>query len=221
MAIDRKKMAAFAGHADTDEQPKDPDHPGKNKPGKGGGDGSDDDDMQEGGDGKFGALLPLLEQNAKEIEMCADELDPETLSDTGSEMSDEDHDTLKDSYDGLDGKLKKEMKALSGADLEDVQGLAQHLADEGMVDDEEAFAGLLFRFGQILKGGGDDGGEEEDDEGDDDEEEAPPSSKPAGGGGGKPTPPKGGKPGGGGGKPPPFGKGGKPGGGKAPPFGKK
>lgn len=218
MAIDRKKMAAFAGHADSDEQPKDPDHPGKNKPGKGAGDGGGgDDDMQEGGDGKFGALIPLLEANAEELEACCDELDPDSLDDTGTELSEDDHDTLMDSFNDLDGGLKKAMKsALPGIQLADAQNLAEHLSSEDMIEDEEKVAGLIFRFGQVLKGG--DAGEGDEHDGDDDTGDVD-DDKPS-----KPPPPKGGgKPGGGGGKPPFGGKqGGKPGGsGKAPPFGKK
>ena len=161
--IDRKKMAAFAGH-DDDEQPKDPDHGGKGTapPPKGkkkgdddhdddDKDGGDDDDMKEGGSGKFGALIPLLEAFADEVAECADEIDPDALEDTSSELSDDDKDTLSDSFDGLDGKLKKVMKSsLPGIEMEQAQQLAQHLADEDMIDDDEQFAGLLYRFGQVL-----------------------------------------------------------------------
>lgn len=160
MALDLKKKMAFAG--------KDPSNGGK--PGKKGppppkknkgndeddhddnsGHDEDDEDMQEGGEGKFGALIPLLEEHASDIMSCCDELDPDALSDLGSELPEDEHGALMDAFNGLDGKLKKAMKsALPGIKSAQADKLASHLHDEGMIDDPDKFSALLERLGEVL-----------------------------------------------------------------------
>lgn len=147
--MDRSKLAAFAGKPSDgggdEEDPKDLDHDGEGV--EEGGEG----DMQEGGDGKFGALIPLLEQFADDVQTCADDVDPDCLSSTDEELSEDDSQALSDAYDGLDGKLKKEMKStLPEITMDKAAELAQHLSDESLIDDQDTFAGLLFRFGQVL-----------------------------------------------------------------------
>ena len=146
--MDRNKLAAFAGKPPGDEEPKD-DHEedAEGDDSEGGG----DEDTQEGGEGKFGALIPMLEQFHEDIEACGDDVDPDTLSAPEEELSEDDHDALMDGYNSLDGKLKKEMKtALPGIVMDKADELAQHLSDESMIDDQDKFAALLFRFGQVL-----------------------------------------------------------------------
>jgi hypothetical protein len=173
--MDRNKLAAFAGKGKEDEQPKDPDHGGKGakKPeqhnkGENHEDDSsgdlpddedssgnlppdeDDEDTQEGGEGKYSALLPMLEQFHEDIYALCDDLDPDVLTGEG-ELSEDDHDALLDAFNGLDGKVKKEMKTvLPGIEKEQAEKLAQHLADEDMVDDPDRFAALLVHLGQVL-----------------------------------------------------------------------
>lgn len=143
--MDRSKLAAFAGKLPGDSEPED-----AHEEDQEGGD-SGDADTQEGGDGKFGQLIPLLEQFHEELEECGDDVDPDVLAAPESEMSEDDSDALMDAYNSLDGKLKKEMQAaLPGIVMDKADELAQHLADESMIDDQDKFAALLFRFGQAL-----------------------------------------------------------------------
>lgn len=159
MAIDPKQLEAFAGNGGPPPGEDDGQSPGS------GGDGGDD---QEGGPGKFGQLLTLLEANAEDIESLAEEFDPDQLTDPGQELDPSDQDALKEGVESLDQPLQDEIaKSLPGITIDEARELANHLESESIVDDADRFAGWLFRVGQLDLAGG-------EDEDDDDEEEAEP-----------------------------------------------
>lgn len=168
--IDRKALRAFAGK-DTEDEKK----PMKGNPG--GGEGGGDEEAQEGGEGKFSQLLPMLEEHVQDVIDCADEVDPDVLTSLGEDLMDDDRESLQDAFNGLDGKLKKEMKsALPDITEDQATELAEHLESEGMTDDPDKLAGLLFRWGQMFgkgqnEGGNEPGDEEEQPEGEGGEEE--------------------------------------------------
>lgn len=161
MPVDPKKLEAFAnqppkggkpgggGKPEGGNKP-----PGKNGGDEGGGEGGGDEDMQEFGDGKYGALIPLLEENAEDLEANCDELDIDMLKDPSAELADEDKQILVESFDALPDDLKAEMSAaLSAISIEDARKLADHLAGEDMVDDAERMGGYLFRIGALVESG--------------------------------------------------------------------
>ncbi len=133
---------------------------------------SDAEETQEGGEGRFAALIPLLEASVDEIEASCDELDHDALMDPESEMDAQDEQMLKEGYDALPDELKKECaKVLENISKEDAEKLASHLADEDMIEDEERTAGWLQRVGKIVAGGEDED-EEAEDEGDDEDDQS-------------------------------------------------
>lgn len=128
-----------------------------------GGDDSDDDsdendeskedagdDFQEGGDGKYGHLIPIIEQHAQDVEACCDELDTEYLTDTSEDMPDDEKQILQEGVDALADDLKQALGVVSGISQEDAHKLASHLADEDIIEDEDRFAGWLVRVGQVV-----------------------------------------------------------------------
>jgi hypothetical protein len=159
MAMDPEKLGAFAegakpgedeleaaGHAEDGEAPE--------------GEG----DMQEGGPGKFGKLIPLLEAHAEELSAICEELDPAVLTDPASELDEGVRKSLLESVDTLPEDLQNEMIAsMRNISAEEGVELATHLEGEGMIDDVDLVGGLLFRIGQVLEDFGqeaEEGGEE-------------------------------------------------------------
>lgn len=108
------------------------------------------DDFQEGGEGKYGHLIPVIEMHAQDIEACCDELDTEYLTDTTDDMPDDEKQILTEGVDALADDLKSALGAVSGISQEDAQKLAAHLAEEDIIEDEDRVAGWLVRVGQVL-----------------------------------------------------------------------
>lgn len=108
------------------------------------------DDFKEGGEGRYGALIPVIEQYAQDIEACCDELDAEYLSDTSEDMPEDEKQILQEGYDILEDNLKDALDVVSGISQDDAAKLAQHLADEDIIQDEDRVAGWLVRIGQII-----------------------------------------------------------------------
>lgn len=107
-------------------------------------------DMEEGGPGKFGVLLTLLEQNADDVMALTEEFDPDQLIDEGQELDEEEQAALRDGAMTLPEDLQGELaKALPGATVDETREIANHLESEGIVDDAERLAGWLFRLGQV------------------------------------------------------------------------
>lgn len=154
MAIDPSKMEAFAqgpnpgGNADLTAL--------KGGGGEPAGDAApSSEDMKEGGQGKFSALIPLLEEAAEEIEACCDELDPEQLGKPEEDFDDENHDIFVESFAELPDDLKAEMlEALAdGITPEEADELATHLEGEGMIEDAERFANYLQHVARAIDDG--------------------------------------------------------------------
>lgn len=155
MAIDSNKLAAFAGAEDKSSK-------SKKKVAD-----DEDADLQEYGDGRYGALIPLLEEHAEDILACADEIDTEALEDPESNLSDEDADILIESLELLPEELQVEAKAaLGGISAEDATALAAHLERDNIIDDSDAdrFAGWLFRLGSLMDSDQDTEDDAEDDD---------------------------------------------------------
>lgn len=140
MPIDPKKLQAFAGG----EQPQ-AEEPEAEQP-EGG-----EEDMQEGGEGRFGALIPLLEQYAEEIEAACDELPPEALEDPEMELEEADQTILVEGVNVLPEDLKAELKSAFGGGIEpeEAQELADHLESEDMIADPMRTAGWFQRVAAI------------------------------------------------------------------------
>jgi len=180
MAIDPNKMAAFAS---AGPKPGTEDSTGGDTAEVEPGDTAEGgDDTQEGGAGRFGELIPLLEANAEELAACCDELDPEALSDTSTALEGDNLEILTESVMALPGDLLAEMMAtLSGVTWEEAEELVAHLEDEGMIDDAALVAALLTHIGKLIDSGDlstesaedeDEGAESEDaDEGEESEDE--------------------------------------------------
>jgi hypothetical protein len=150
--MDAKKLAAFAqgGQAGDEEEA-----------------GGEGEEVQEGM-GRFGALLPLLEENAEAVQELMDEVDSEMLTDLGRELPPEDAQAVQDALDELDDALVDEMRRAfsSGLSPELAQELGDHLEAEGIAEDGQLFGGWLFRAAQVLAGPTDeaDGADEEEEE---------------------------------------------------------
>lgn len=172
MAIDPQKMAAFASSgpapgtddleaADAETQPE--------VETKG-------EDMLEGGEGRFGKLIPLLEANAQELDACCDEIDPEALMNVNADLPDDDRDILLESVVSLDDALLTEMvSSLGGVTPTEADQLAAHLEGESMIEDGDRLAAMLVHVGKMIDSGdialGEDEGEEEDESEETPEEE--------------------------------------------------
>lgn len=111
-------------------------------------------DMAEGGTGRFGALIEMLEDASIELQDAVPDLSEQAIEDVEAtplaELSPEDQDAIEDVYEELDDGLKAEMaKAFAGGISEDeAHELAEHLADEDMIDDEDAVGALIYRLAE-------------------------------------------------------------------------
>lgn len=154
MPIDPGSLAAFANpEEDPEAAPEAPEGEG---------------DMQEGGPGKFGMLITLLEENADDVMSLTEEFDPDQLADAAQELDEEEQSSLREGAASLPDDLQAELRAaLPGATIEETREVATHLEDEGIIDDAERLAGWLFRVGEV--------GLDEPAEG---EEEAPEDEEP-------------------------------------------
>ena len=162
--MDPKKLQAFAQSQPASHKPKKGSPAAAPAPTQ-----KADDKFKEGGSGKYGHLIPILEEHAAELQECCDELDHEALMDPEAEMGDADIEILKEGARALPDNIKEAvMQAFGdGISMEDALRLAEHLETEGMIDDAECVAGYLVKLGDLVKSG--ELGADEDDE--DDEEE--------------------------------------------------
>lgn len=171
MAIDPKKLEAFAGKG----KPPKGDDAGDNL-GEGDGHTEPDNEVGEdvGGIEKYVPLLQLLEEYQDDVEQCIDELDPETLLDVEADMAPEDQQIMKEGYESLDKRLKKELVKAADMGTEECTLIADHLYNEDKISDPEKLEGWLCRIAALLGGarppaeapeGGEGGGEEGEEEG--------------------------------------------------------
>ena len=111
-------------------------------------------DFEEGGIGRFGAIIEMLEDASIELQDAVAELSPQALEDVEdtplAELSPQDQDTIEDVYEELEDDLRAEMvKAFAGGISEDeAHELAEHLADEDMIDDEDAVGAIIYRLAE-------------------------------------------------------------------------
>ena len=118
----------------------------------------------EGGVEKFAALIPMLEEFAEDVVELSDEMDVDVLLDETAEISPEDEMILKEGVATLDRRLKKELESCCGGmTMEEATTLAEHLADEGIIDDSERIGGWIYRVGVMY--GGKSSHEEDEEEG--------------------------------------------------------
>jgi len=151
MGIDPKSLAAFAAPNQGKRKEADPapdsDEVALDEPEEA------DEDFVERGQGRFGKLIPLLEEHVEVVQEAADNLSPTAYDDLGEELSIEDGAVLQESFEMAHDNLQKELRA-SCADisLEDCQRLADHLLSEGLLEDSERVAGWLFLVGRHVLG---------------------------------------------------------------------
>lgn len=152
MGIDPKSLAAFAAPNQGKRKEADP-APASDEVELDAEPEAADEDFVESGTGRFGKLIPLLEEHVEVVQEAADNLSPTAYDDLGEELSVEDGAVLQESFEMADDKLQKELRA-SCADiaLEDCQRLADHLLSEGLLEDSERVAGWLFLVGRHVLG---------------------------------------------------------------------
>jgi len=167
---DPRKMAAFVGN--TDELPPDAKVPVGGMPGAG------DEDFQEGSEGKYGELIPLLEEEAEALEELAGsiDLDPAEVL-TADEHDQDEIDLAMEAFDELSPELQEALSAtMPTSQKGDYEMLAQHLLVEEMIDDDMGVAALLCLIAAGLSGAAEDDEDaenaEDDEEGDGEDDEA-------------------------------------------------
>lgn len=154
MAIDPQKMAAFASAGPKSAGP---------KPGSDVLDAIESsesemetvpEDMLEGGPGRFGKLIPLLEAHAAELEEMCDDLDPMALMDVNTDLSDDERQILAEDVVDLPEELLGEMMdSLDGLTAEEAEKLAAHLENESIVEDGDRIAALLVHVSKLIDSG--------------------------------------------------------------------
>src|SRR5262245_12382786 len=146
MAIEPEKLKAFAA-------PEDEGGGGGEMPEEDGGEGEGEEEPPEEGEGQYAALVPLLEEFAEDIEGLADELDPDLMSDYGTPLEPEDQEALEGGVSSLDQRLQDALRGAGSIPPEKAEELAQHLAEEDMIGDEDRFAAYLERATHFLSQG--------------------------------------------------------------------
>lgn len=147
MALDPKKMAAFASHG-----PK----PGMAELAAIGEKPQSElsmksEDELEGGPGRFGKLIPLLEANAADLQLCCEEINPDALMNLSEDLPDDDYEILADSVIELPDDLLHEMvSTLGGITPEEADRLAAHLEDESIVEEGDMIAAMLVHVGKMI-----------------------------------------------------------------------
>lgn len=113
------------------------------------------EDMKEGGQGRFGSLIPLLEESAEELEACCDELDPEQLGNPNEPFDEENHDIFIEAFSDLPEDLQDELMSVLAEPLEveEAEELGAHLEGEGMVTDGERIGNYLRHVCRAIEDG--------------------------------------------------------------------
>lgn len=173
---DPKKMAAFLGN--FEEAPVQAAPPGVEEPVGAAPAPEDDmgeaeDDFQEFGDGKYGELIPLLEENAEQIEELATALDIENPADvlTEDEHDEDAVDLAMEALDDLGEDFQEAAMVLMEAEPGDFEKLAQHLLVEEMISDDMTVAAFLCLLSYGMRAEADEEEGTDDEDGDEDETE--------------------------------------------------
>ena len=162
MAIDPKKLKAFAGGADGEPPPAAMAKPAA-APAPSAEDYEDtgeeaeepeaeEEEKETETSDRFTALLPLLEAHAEELEEATVELNPDSLSDMDAELPPEDAASIEQGKASLDPELLAAMETAfsGGITAEEAHSLGDHLESEDMVSDGDVIAGYLFRLAQTF-----------------------------------------------------------------------
>lgn len=124
----------------------------------------------ENGDGEKGtpnpaAVIPFLEQYAEEVQACCDEIERDLLVDADMEMDDDSAQILQEGALMLPPRLQRLLPNFAGISFEDAGVIAAAMEDREKTEDPEAWAGWIFRIGQLLDGADlEELGEEDDEE---------------------------------------------------------
>ena len=150
MAMDPKKLQAFAGGDDGGDAPAGG-QPSKQEMEDALSQANEGSDTEEEGEGKYSDLIPLLERDADDVQSSIEELPPEILEDPRAELASEDEQTLLDGIQVLQPDLVGELKSSlsQGIEEDDAQAIADHLETEGMYDDGSKLAGWLIRVASV------------------------------------------------------------------------
>jgi hypothetical protein len=123
-------------------------------PKKGGGNqATKDDDFKEGGEGKYSALIRLLEKHAEDIGYCLDEASREALEDPHVELDEAEQKLFESGVKELDTELVQELGELAPIDMDSAYKLATHLQGEGYIEDADPdlLAGWIVRAAAVAK----------------------------------------------------------------------
>jgi hypothetical protein len=121
----------------------------------------------------FEPLKQLLTKFGDEVEMCLDEVDPETLEDLELDLEDSERTILEDGFNGLDRKFLRIAKPLlTGISQEEAATIGQELEETGLAEDGLRLGGWLFRLGQVFAPVAPEGDEFGDEDADLDSEDA-------------------------------------------------
>lgn len=109
-------------------------------------------EMQEGGEGRFGELIPLLESNAGEVAILAEDVPPEAVDEFEFQLSPQEQAAIRSGIAELDGELAQQLADVLGGGIseEEATELAEHVAGEGMSEDPRRLAAWLYQAAQVL-----------------------------------------------------------------------
>ena len=135
MAIDRKKLAEFAGFPEDKL--------------------AENDDVEDSElNTRYDSLLPLLEESAHYLIDLCDEMNIDVLEDTSAALGDDDLEILDEGFESFPDELRSEIKrSLAAVPHDAALKLAEHLESEELIDsdDVDRVAGLLFHLGSFFE----------------------------------------------------------------------
>lgn len=114
-----------------------------------------ENEVLEKGDGEKGtkkpaAVIPFLEQYAQEVQLACDEVDYDLLVDPEAELDEESMQILQEGALMLPPRLQRLLPNLAGIEYEDAAVIAAALLDREKIEDDQQWAGWIFRIGQLL-----------------------------------------------------------------------
>lgn len=99
---------------------------------------------------RFVPLLKMLEANGKDLTAACKSCNYDAMVDPMAPQSIEDQRTFLDALDELDEQLVAEFKALGPIPHQTALEVAEYLAEDGIVDDPELFAGFITRVSKAI-----------------------------------------------------------------------
>jgi hypothetical protein len=102
---------------------------------------------------RLSILRPILKAFAGELDGSWEDLSEDVLADKNAELSGLDRDIITDQLsDIVDTKVLTALKTVTDLTLDEASGLAQHLADEGVISEPDDFAMWLYRAAAVSVG---------------------------------------------------------------------